>query len=253
LRNIKLTISYDGSGYHGWQTQPNAKTIQETMEKALAKMTGTEVNLIASGRTDAGVHAIGQVANFLTFTDIPATGFQKGLNSLLPTDIAVLFAEEVHADFHARKWAKEKEYLYRLVINGERLPLLHNRAWVLRQRPDIHEMRLCAKHLEGRHDFTSFMASGSSIKTAIRTVTLIEVEEGTNLDYASLGLKEIRVKVRANGFLRYMVRNMVGFLVEAGLGKRSADDVPIVLEKRDRNAAGPCAPAAGLYLAKVFY
>ncbi len=223
------------------------------METALRRLTGEEPSLMASGRTDTGVHAIGQVANFFTSTAIPVQGFSKGLNSLLPADIAVLSAEEVAKDFHARKSAREKEYLYRIVFYEQRLPLLHDRAWVLRHRLDLEAMRLCAHHLVGCHDFSSFMASGSSVKTAQRTVSMIDIKRVVNQEYDLLGLEEIRIRVRSNGFLRYMVRNLVGFLVETGLGKRQAAEAVLVLEKRDRRAAGPCAPAGGLYLYKVFY
>ncbi len=253
MRNIKLTISYDGSGYHGWQTQANAVTVQETVETALEKMIHEKACLIASGRTDAGVHAAGQVANFSTSKDIPVEGFLKGLNSILPPDIAVLGAEEVDIEFHSRTWAREKEYLYRLILSGCRLPLLNRRAWVLRGPLDVEAMVSAAALLSGRHDFSAFMASGSSVKTTVRTVSGIALEETLNVEYESLGLKEIRIRVRADGFLRYMVRNMVGFLVDTGLGRRQAGEAAGVLEGKDRSLAGPCAPAGGLYLYRVFY
>jgi tRNA pseudouridine38-40 synthase len=253
LRNIKLTITYDGSAFHGWQTQANARTVQETMEAALEKMTGEDINLTASGRTDAGVHALGQVANFKTGKNIPLRGFERGLNSLLPPEIAVISAREVSPDFHSRTWAREKEYLYRIVLFNGKLPLLNQRAWIVRNRLRLDAMAGCAAFLKGRHDFTSFMASGSSVKTTTRTITGLEIEKTRNREYEPMDLDEIRIRIRADGFLRYMVRNIVGFMVEAGLGKREPSEVKEVLSSRDRSQAGPCAPARGLYLYRVFY
>ena len=252
-RNIKLTITYDGSAFHGWQTQANARTVQETMEAALEKMTGEDINLTASGRTDAGVHALGQVANFKTGRNIPLRGFERGLNSLLPPEIAVISAREVSPDFHSRTWAREKEYLYRIVLFNGKLPLLNQRAWIVRNRLRLGAMAGCAAFLKGRHDFTSFMASGSSVKTTTRTITGLEIEKTRNREYEPMDLDEIRIRIRADGFLRYMVRNIVGFMVEAGLGKREPSEVEEVLSSRDRSQAGPCAPARGLYLYRVFY
>ncbi len=253
LRNIKLTITYDGSAFHGWQTQANARTVQETMEAALEKMTGEDINLTASGRTDAGVHALGQVANFKTGRNIPLRGFERGLNSLLPPEIAVISAREVSPDFHSRTWAREKEYLYRIVLFNGKLPLLNQRAWIVRNRLRLGAMAGCAAFLKGKHDFTSFMASGSSVKTTTRTITGLEIEKTRNREYEPMDLDEIRIRIRADGFLRYMVRNIVGFMVEAGLGKREPSEVEEVLSSRDRSQAGPCAPARGLYLYRVFY
>ncbi len=253
LRNIKLTITYDGSAFHGWQTQANARTVQETMEAALEKMTGEDINLTASGRTDAGVHALGQVANFKTGKNIPLRGFERGLNSLLPPEIAVISAREVSPDFHSRTWAREKEYLYRIVLFNGKLPLLNQRAWIVRNRLRLGAMAGCAAFLKGKHDFTSFMASGSSVKTTTRTITGLEIEKTRNREYEPMDLDEIRIRIRADGFLRYMVRNIVGFMVETGLGKREPSEVEEVLSSRDRSQAGPCAPARGLYLYRVFY
>ncbi len=253
FRNIKLTITYDGSSFHGWQTQPNAVTVQGTMESALKRMTREDIHLAASGRTDAGVHALGQVANFKTGRSIPLRGFEKGLNSLLPPEISVIAAEEAEPDFHSMTWARQKEYLYRIICFKERLPLLHGRAWVLRDRLDIDSMLDCAGCFKGRHDFSSFMAAGSSVRTTVRTVTSLGIEKIQNLEYEPLALEEIRIRIRADGFLRYMVRNIVGFLVEAGLGRRKPAEAAEVLEKRDRTQAGPCAPPGGLYLYRVYY
>ncbi len=223
------------------------------MEAAITRMTGHKVNLIASGRTDAGVHAVAQVANFRTSTGIPPQGFMNGLNSMIMPGIAVIAAEEADPEFHARTWAKGKEYLYRIVMSGCRLPLLHRRAWVINKPVDIKAMKDAAAFLTGTHDFISFAKSGSSVKTTVRTISRIDLETVTNPEYTSLGLEEIRIKIRADGFLRCMVRNLVGFLADTGLGLKDPATTLDVLASKDRKGAGSCAPAGGLYLNRVFY
>jgi tRNA pseudouridine38-40 synthase len=244
-RTIHLTLEYDGSGYHGWQRQTNALSIQEVVETCLARITGQEVCVHGSGRTDAGVHALGQVAHFWTESALPLAAFREGLNSMLPRDIVILEAREAAADFHARFGAQAKTYEYRILNRAVRSPLHRQRCWWLAQPLDLVRMQEATEALLGEHDFAGFQASGSAVKTTTRTVLAAAWEEGPG------GWKNFRIT--ANGFLRGMVRALVGTLVEVGWGKRPANDLSRLLAGRDRRLAGPSAPAGGLYLAKVFY
>lgn len=215
-------------------------------------MTGEAVALIGSGRTDAGVHAVAQVANFTTGSTIPVDGFLRGLNSLLPEDIAVTAAEEVPLSFHARRDALGKIYRYKIVVSQVPLPLHARGAWMVRQPLDLKAMREAARLVEGTHDFSAFMGSGSDVATTVRTVTECRVAQLQ----PSLCLGEtavLEVKVAANGFLRYMVRNIVGLLVEIGEGRRPPSQAAEVLASRDRSRAGRTAPPQGLYLWRVLY
>ncbi len=214
-------------------------------------MTGDPVSLIGSGRTDAGVHARAQVANFRTTASIPISGFLRGLNSLLPPDISVIRMEEVPLQFHARRDALEKEYRYTIAVAPVRLPLLAPTAWVLDRPLDLDAMSLAAAELVGTHDFAGFMASGSRVASTVRTVTRCRLVELESPMPEAGQLLELRVA--ANGFLRYMVRNMVGLLVEIGLGRRPPEAVEEVLASRQRSMAGPTAPPQGLCLWEVRY
>jgi len=253
LRNIRLTIQYDGTGFLGWQRQARGPTVQEELEKALSVMTGETVSVIGSGRTDAGVHALGQVANFKTKSNIPLSGLVKGLNSLLPRQIAVTEALEVPLEFHAIRDAVAKEYEYRIISAKTRQPLWENRAWVITRPLDLEGMQAAATHLTGTHDFSSFMASGSQVKTTVRTIHTLEVSCSIDECFPPVKGQHYQITVAADGFLRYMVRNITGILVEVGLGKRDPDAVRHVLKATDRCRAGPTAPAQGLYLMRVMY
>jgi tRNA pseudouridine38-40 synthase len=245
LRTIRLTLEYDGTGYHGWQRQANALTIQEVLETCLARLTGEKVCLHGSGRTDAGVHALGQVAHFRTESAIPLAAFREGMNSMLPRDIAVLEAGEAATDFHARYGARTKTYEYRILNRPVRSPLHRHRCWWLAQPLELNRMRVGTALILGEHDFAGFQASGSAVQTTIRKVLAAAWEERPD------SWKVFRIT--ANGFLRGMVRTLVGTLVEVGWGKRPADDLNRLLAARDRRLAGPSAPAAGLYLVEVIY
>lgn len=244
-RTIRLLLEYDGSGYHGWQRQLNALTIQEVVENALLKLTGQAVRLHGSGRTDAGVHALGQVAHFQTGPGLPLAAFREGLNSLLPRDIVVLEAGEAPADFHARFGAQAKTYEYRILHRPVRSPLHLGHCWWLAHPLDLHRMREATEYILGEHDFAAFQASGSSVQTTTRTIMAASWDERPG------GWKHFRIT--ASGFLRGMVRALVGTLVEVGRGKRPPEDMAILLAGRDRCLAGPSAPAAGLYLVEVMY
>lgn len=245
MRNIRLLLEYDGAGYHGWQRQKNASTIQEVVETALGRLTGAEVRLLASGRTDAGVHALGQVANFHTRSSIPLQAFVKGLNSLLPRDIAVLEAREAPPDFHARKSARAKTYEYRLWCRPVRPPLELRYCWHLTQPLDLQAMTRAGAALPGEHDFTAFRASGGSPGHAVRRVLDAVWQPGA--------AGRLRFSITANGFLRGMVRSLVGTMVEIGQGKRPPEDLAGLLASGDRHRAGATAPGHGLFLVEVFY
>ncbi len=245
MANFKLIIEYDGAAYCGWQRQAGDPTLQETIEIALSVMTKETIRVIGSGRTDAGVHALGQTAHFHTRSAIPSQGFQAGLNSLLPDDIVIRACVPVPDDFHARFHARHKTYRY--TIRNQPLPAAIGRqyAWHIRKPLDIAAMQAAADHIIGTHDFKSFEGTGSPRADTIRTVLTADVMQTPAGDAV--------FEVVATGFLRYMVRNLTGTLVQVGLGKISTDDFKAVLEARDRHRAGPTAPPHGLSLVSVFY
>jgi len=244
-RNIRLLLEYDGSRYHGWQRQLDAATIQGTIEEAVARLTQTPAAVIASGRTDAGVHARGQVANFRTQSSIPLKAFHQGLNSLLPKDIAVLEAREAPPEFNARISARAKTYEYRILNRPNRSPLARNYAWWIAPPLDLAAMAQAAAALPGEHDFTAFRASGSDNINPVRRVLAAtwRDEPGGWLSFT----------ITATGFLRGMVRSLVGTMVEVGRGKAPPAKLAELLENGARHLAGPTAPAQGLYLVEVFY
>jgi tRNA pseudouridine38-40 synthase len=244
-RNIRLLLEYDGTRYHGWQRQADAATIQQTLEEALARLTGEQVTLIGSGRTDAGVHARGQVANLRTTSAIPLKAFRDGLNSMLPSDIAVLAAVEAPPEFHARKSAQAKTYEYRILNRPIRSPLHHHYAWWIAPPLDLAAMARASAVLPGEHDFSAFRASGSDNHNPVRRVLAAGWcdSEGGWLNF----------RITATGFLRGMVRSLVGTLVEAGRGKMPATALADLLASGARHLAGPTAPPQGLYLVEVFY
>ncbi|NDY42014.1 tRNA pseudouridine(38-40) synthase TruA [Dissulfurirhabdus thermomarina] len=254
-RRLKLVLSYHGAAFHGWQRQAAGRpTVQAALEAALSRMTGERSTVVGAGRTDAGVHAAGQVAHFETRAAIPCDGFREGLNSLLPASVAVLGVEEAAPDFHARYDAVAKTYSYRVLVAPSKAPLWEDRAWRLPSPLDIEAMRQAAAALLGRHDFAAFQASGSSVKTTVRTLyrCRIEVLEPGALAVPAPG-PIVHFSVAADGFLRYMVRNMVGTLVEVGSGRRPPDDLQRILSGGDRRLAGRTAPAEGLCLDRVHY
>jgi len=244
-RNIRLTLEYDGTRYHGWQRQKNALCLQEVIEQALAQITGETVRLIASGRTDAGVHAGGQVANFQTNSTAPLRAFVRGLNSLLPFDIAVLKAEEVPLEFHARYDARWKTYEYHILNRLVRSPLQHLYTWWIPEPLDVAALEAAARALPGDHDFSTFRAAGGRPGHAGRRVReAVWQSEPEGL---------LKFSISANGFLRGMVRSLVGTMAEVGRKKYPPDYLREALEKQDRSLAGPTAPPQGLFLVNVEY
>lgn len=244
MRNLKATIAYEGTNYYGWQVQPNLPTIQGTIEKALYTITGEKISLIGAGRTDAGVHALGQVANFRTNKQIDETSLKRALNSLLPPDIRILNIELVPPDFHSRFLAKAKEYHYR-VYGGEVVSPFHYRyVWQVNAPLDIEAMREGGKHFIGEKDFTAFQVGDARERNPIRRIFSFEIVEEDEF---------IIFKVRAESFLKYMVRRMVGLLIEVGLGKREPSEIMEIIEEKDRDQARKLAPPQGLFLVKVEY
>lgn len=251
MRTVKLTISYDGTRYVGWQIQPRGMSIQGVIQDALAKMTREEISLSGASRTDAGVHAWGQVAHFRTESKIPCEGFVSGLNSLLPSDISILDASVMSDDFNSRKDAKKKRYLYRILISRERLPLFEGRCWRLKLSLDIPAMQRAAKVFIGKKDFSSFRAAGSGARNSIREISKIDIRR--SLSGLGGGRYLVDITVEGGGFVRHMVRNIVGTLVEVGKGTFKTTRVRKILAARDRKQAGVAAPACGLYLVKIYY
>lgn len=244
MRNVKLVLAYDGSGFMGWQIQPGVRTVQDTLEKALEVILGHPVRVFASGRTDAGVHALGQVVNFHTSSSVPVDGLLRGLNSVLPGDISILKSEDVEPGFHAQFQAKRKSYLYVIDTGEVRSPFLGRYALHEKHPLNIEAMRSSSRYLLGGHDFTSFLASGSSVKTTVRNITVSELITRGN---------KVLFFIQGSGFLRYMVRNIVGTLLLVGKGKLPPEEMERIIDLKDRNFAGPTAPPQGLYLIEVGY
>lgn len=243
-----MCLAYDGTNYAGWQIQAGqgrVETVQGTVEKALALVTKEEgIKVVGAGRTDAGVHARGQVIHFDTQSRIPVNRFPAALNSVLPPDIRFYEAAEVSGDFHAQYWAKEKTYRY--TIDRSPIPdvFLRNYACHVPFHLDLSSMMEASNRLVGTHDFRSFCASGSSVKTFVRTIKQINVLEKGSLIY---------VNITADGFLYNMVRIIIGTLLEIGRGKMTPDYIPELIAAQDRSLAGPTAPAKGLCLENVVY
>lgn len=244
MRNIKLTIEYDGTAYHGWQSQTNAIAVQDIVTAAVNKLTGESCSITGSSRTDTGVHAIGFVGNFFTEAAIPADKFAFALNTILPEDITIKKSEEVSRDFHARFSANGKTYRYLIYNSTFPSALLRHRAFHVFYPLDVDAMNRAASHFTGTHDFIAFSAAGGSVKTTVRTITRAEVVRKGEL---------IEFTVTGDGFLYNMVRIIAGTLVEVGFGKISPDAISEIIAGLDRRKAGRTAPANGLYLVEVYY
>jgi tRNA pseudouridine38-40 synthase len=245
MRNLKITLRYDGTDFQGWQTQPNARTVQETLEKAVAAITGeARIRANASGRTDSGVHAFGQVVNFYSATHLDGPTLVKAINAKLPEDVAVLDCVDVPQSFCANKDAVRK--LYRYVINDSRVPdpFLRRYAWQPRRPLDAELMHAACQCLLGRHDFRSFETDWPNRMTSVRTISHVAAER--------MG-ETVRLEVEADGFLYNMVRAIAGTLYQVGRGYWPAEKVREVLEVQDRREAGPTAPPQGLFLVRVTY
>ena len=244
VRNFKMIVAYVGTRFAGWQVQPDRPTVQGVLEERISRLLQERVRVAGAGRTDAGVHARGQVANVLTASRIPLQGFLRGLNARLPQDIAVLRVEEAPEAFHARADARGKEYVYRISRAEAVSPFDTPFVAVVRGALDVEAMREAARGFLGTHDFTSFCPADSTIENKVRTVSVSEVTESG---------AEVRYRVVGDGFLRHMVRTLAGTLLLAGRGRLDSRSIPHILEARDRRRAGPVAPAGGLVLERVIY
>ncbi|MDY6012531.1 tRNA pseudouridine(38-40) synthase TruA [Clostridium sp.] len=245
MKNIKLTIEYDGTNYLGWQKQKSSKnTIQETIEIAISKIVKKEVAITGSSRTDSGVHAKGMVANFYTDSNVPPERFREAINTKLPDDIAIIKSEEVSEEFHSRYDSKGKTYCYTIINRDEKVALYKNFSYHVKEKLDIDEMKKACQYFIGKHDFKAFKTNGSSVKTSIRTIKDLHIENEGNI---------IKVFVTADGFLYNMVRIIVGTLIEVGRGKIKASDIENIIKEGKREKAGYCVPANGLVLEKVYY
>jgi tRNA pseudouridine38-40 synthase len=248
VRHIRLVVEYDGTALCGWQRQTNGPTVQGHLEAALGTLLAHEVAVVGASRTDAGVHASGQVASFRTERPIPLHGIRRGLNSLLPPAIAIADAAEVPDDFHARFSATGKHYRYLVLTRSERSPRWRERAWHCPGALDLAAMRQAAAALIGEHDFAAFRAAGCTAKRTVRRIDGIAISGGEVEDPWLIAFD-----VRGNAFLRNMVRIVVGTLVEVGAGRRPIEQVAEILASRDRTRAGITAPPQGLELVSVRY
>jgi len=243
-RNISLVIEYDGTHYHGWQCQPNAMTVQETLQRSIEKILDHPIKIYASGRTDAGVHAFGQVINFFTEKTIGLESLAKGLNSMLPGDIRVKGGREVDETFHARYSAKSKSYVYCISVSRYHSPFHARYSWHIPYTLNDRYMNETIKEIVGTNDFSAFTKKNEPYKSHVREVLKASVRRRGGFIY---------IFIEATGFLRYMVRNIVGTLVLVGLGKITKDDFAAVLQGMDREKAGPTAPPHGLFLRRIRY
>ncbi len=244
MRNIKLIIEYDGKSFNGWQKQPDRLNIQGEIEKAIGEITGEEIDLTASGRTDAGVHSLGQTANFKTNSEIPIEKFAIAINSKLKKSIVIKSAEEVDERFHSRYSVKSKTYRYTINNSAMGTALYRDMEYHFPLEVDIEKMKQAAKFFEGEHDFKAFKASGTSSKSSVRTIYKAEVIKNED---------KIYIELTGNGFLYNMVRIISGTLLDVGIGKISPDEIPQIIESKDRKQAGKTLPAHGLCLIKVEY
>lgn len=244
MRNIKLIIEYDGKKFGGWQKQPTKLNIQGEIEEAIKGITGETVDLTASGRTDAGVHSLGQVANFKTNSNIEISKFAIAINSKLKKSIVIKSAEEVEENFHARYKCKGKKYRYVINNSCQGTAIYRDLEYHISQKLNVKEMKEALKYFEGKHDFKGFRASGTSSKDSIREIYKAEIHE--------IG-DRISIELTGNGFMYNMVRIIAGTLVDVGLGKINSKNIPEIIKSKDRTRAGKTLPAHGLYLVEVYY
>jgi len=246
VARFRLTLEYDGAGFQGWQAQAEgARTVQQVLARAAADLVGVPVVVSGAGRTDAGVHAEGQVASFAAETGLGPDALRRALNARLPEDLAVVACRTVADDFDPRRHAESKHYRYRLWNGADRSPLRRRRAWAVPARLDLAAMARAARDFEGEHDFGALQSTGSGVTSRVRTVLRCRV--------AGRAGGEVGVDVEGTGFLRHMVRALAGTLVEVGQGRRDPGSIPALLASADRGRAGPTAPAHGLTLVAVRY
>jgi tRNA pseudouridine38-40 synthase len=249
MRTFKVTLSYDGTDFAGWQRQSNSRSVQEELENALAPIEGRRVIVSGAGRTDAGVHALGQVASFKLTNPITKDDLHQALNARLPEDVRALRIEEAPPGFDARFSARSKMYRYRISNTRVISPFQRRYAWHISRKLDLAAMKDSADEILGKHDFAAFQAKGNEVRTTVRTVT----ESTWSEEPVAGGGRMLIYEIAGTGFLKYMVRNIIGTLIEVGDGKRPAASIRNVLEGKSRTAAGPTAPPFGLYLVRVDY
>jgi len=263
MRNIRLRLAYDGTRYVGWQVQPNGESVQACLERAIQQLTGAATRVTAAGRTDSGVHAVGQVVNFATESEIPSDNIRSGLQHFLPDEIVVVEADEVAEEFHATYAATGKWYRYVIHNARPRHPFLRNYAWQYEAELDIDAMQVAAERLIGTHDFRAFETQHPNRASSVRTVGQLDVTRHDQFSTWSLWPVEsepvddngpfIWIDIIADGFLYNMVRAITGTLVQVGRGRMTADQLSAVLADGTRDDAGETAPACGLYLMRVEY
>jgi tRNA pseudouridine38-40 synthase len=244
MRNLKLTLSYDGTGFHGWQVQPQLRTIQGELRQALQQLFNHEVHVQGSGRTDAGVHAHGQVATVETIRSMDTDAVLRGVNALLPQEIRVFSVEEVDLEFHARRSARSKTYEYHVWRDPIVSPFQVKYVYAFRHPLDEQAMDRATKYFLGTHDFTSFCATAAQVENRTRTI-FDAFWDRSDLTWV--------FRIRGNGFLQYMVRTITGTLLEVGQGRRQPEQLSQILDARDRRLAGPSLPPQGLHLIQVEY
>ena len=254
-RRILLRVAYDGTNYHGWQVQPNAKTIEGELNRILTQLIGEEIQVTGASRTDAGVHALGNVAVFDTLSRIPAEKFSYALNQRLPEDIVVQSSVQVDDDFHPRHCDCRKTYEYDILNRTFPLPAYRNTAYFLYGDLDLDAMRKACQAFLGEHDFASFCAAGAQVQTTVRTIYSLEVLEQplTGIGRGDIPERLLTIRVRGNGFLYNMVRIIAGTLVEVGRGHIRPEEIEGIIAACDRAKAGPTAPARGLRLVEIAY
>lgn len=255
MRHIKLSLQYDGTNYSGWQVQVKDATIQGLLENALFTVTGEKNRITGAARTDAGVHAIQQTAAFMTESKLEPDVFRRAMNANLPHDIRIVNAEECPADFHPRYSAKSKTYSYLISRAGAYAVFLNRYSWQMNYQLNCEAMNRAAEYLTGRHDFSSFRASGCGSKNPVREISEITISSPASIDFMTFSFNTplIKISISANAFLRHMVRNIVGTLAETGNGKIPPEKIKEILDARDRRAAGKTAPPQGLFLEKIVY
>lgn len=244
MRRIKLIVAYDGTDYCGWQIQPNGITVEEVLNRALSRLTGEEIRVVGASRTDAGVHARGNIAALDTASTIPAERFAYAVNPLLPEDIVVVKSEEVPQDWHPRYQNSVKTYEYRILNREMPDPLKRKYTWHVSFPLDIDKMREAAEHLKGQHDFRSFCSVHTAVKSTVRTIYTLDIVKSGD---------EIIIRISGNGFLYNMVRIIAGTLAEVGRGFRTPEDVRDLLTAKEREQAGATAPPQGLTLIRIEY
>lgn len=244
MKRVKLTVAYDGTNYCGWQVQPNGITVQEVLNKHLSELTGEQIETIGASRTDAGVHALGNVAVFDTNVRMPGEKFSYALNQRLPEDIRIEKAEEVAPDFHPRYVESEKTYEYKILNRSFPIPTMRFYSHFTYVPLNVDKMKEAAEYLLGEHDFKSFCGAGAQVKTTVRTIKKIEIKKEGDL---------ITLRITGNGFLYNMVRIIAGTLMEVGKGAYPPEHMKEILDAKDRSAAGPTAMARGLMLVKIEY